>query len=98
MKRLVAHTILKWLAMPMELEQYDMNNSISRDINNAIQIGELFEMVEVKHFDMFKELSINTAAEHLLERGLAECGCIVKRDRAVFAGRSLAAANQQTLP
>ena len=55
-------------------------------------------MVEVKHFDMFKELSINTASEHLLEKGLAECGCIVKRDMAVSAGRSLAAANQQTQP
>jgi hypothetical protein len=58
----------------------------------------LFEMVEVKHFDMFKELSINTASEHLLEKGLAECGCIVKRDMAVSAGRSLAAANQQMQP
>jgi hypothetical protein len=53
---------------------------------------------EVKRFATLKGLSINASAEHLLERGLAECGCIVKRDMAVSAGRSLAAANQQMQP
>jgi hypothetical protein len=40
MKGLVAHTILQWSAMPMEMEQYDTNNSISCDINNPIEIGK----------------------------------------------------------
>ena len=59
---------------------------------------DLLVWAEVKRFATLKGLSINAAAEHLLERGLAECGCNVKRDMAVSAGRSLAAANQQTQP
>jgi hypothetical protein len=51
---------------------------------------------EVKRFATLQGLSINAAAEHLLERGLVYCGCSVKRGMAVSAGRSLAAANQQT--
>jgi hypothetical protein len=98
MKKLHAPTILQWSVMPKEIRQYDMNKPISRDMNNAIQIGELFEMDEVKHFDVFKELSINAAAKHLLERGLADYGCNVNIDMAVSAGRSFAAASQQTQP
>jgi hypothetical protein len=63
------------------------------------QLGiDLIVWAEVKRFATLKGLSVNVAAEHLLERGLAECGCNMKRDMAVSAGRSLAAANQQTPP
>lgn len=53
---------------------------------------------EVKRFATIEGLSISAAAEHLLKRGLDEYGCSVKRDVAVSAGRSLAAASQQTQP
>jgi hypothetical protein len=45
-----------------------------------------------------KGLSIISAAEHLLKRGLDECGCVAKRNMAVSAGGSLAAASQQVPP
>ncbi len=51
---------------------------------------DLIIWAEVKRFATLKGLSINAAAEHLLERGLDECGCSVNRDMAVSAGRSLA--------
>jgi hypothetical protein len=53
---------------------------------------------EVKRFATLERKSINATAEHLLERGLVDCGCSVKKDMAVSAGRSLAAANQQVPP
>jgi hypothetical protein len=53
---------------------------------------------EVKRFATLKGMSINAAAEHLLERGLVDCGCSVKKDMAVSAGGSLAAASQRTPP
>jgi hypothetical protein len=59
---------------------------------------DLIIWAEVKRFATLKGLSINAAAEHLLEKRLAKCGCSVKRDVAISAGRSLAAANQQMLP
>jgi hypothetical protein len=62
-----------------------------------LEIG-LIVWAEVKRFATLKGMSINAAAEHLLERGLVDCGCSVKKDMAVSAGRSLAAANQQTRP
>jgi hypothetical protein len=71
----------------------------SENKRRKTQLGiDLTIWAEVKRFATLKGLSINTAAEHLLERGLDECGCSVKRDRATYAGRSLAAANQQTQP
>jgi hypothetical protein len=51
---------------------------------------------EVKRFATLKGLSINAATEHLLERGLVDCGCSVKGEMAVSAGRSLVTTNQQT--
>jgi len=53
---------------------------------------------KVKHFATIKKISINAAAEHLLERGLGNCGYSIKKDIAVSDGGSLAAANQQTPP
>lgn len=59
---------------------------------------DLIVWAEVKHFATLKGLSINAATEYLLERGLDECGYSVKREMAVSAGRSLAAAGQLTPP
>lgn len=53
---------------------------------------------EVKRFATLKAMSINAAAEHLLERGLVDCGCSVNKDMAVSAGRNLATASLRTPP
>jgi hypothetical protein len=65
--------------------------------NSQVEIDFIVWAV-VKHFDTLKGLSINAGSEHLLERGLDEFGYNVKRDMAVSAGGSLAAASQQTPP
>jgi hypothetical protein len=73
----------------------------SENIRRKTQLEiDLSIWAEVKRFATLKGLSINASAEHLLERGLAECGShySVKRDMAVSAGRSLTVANQQTQP
>jgi hypothetical protein len=52
----------------------------------------------VKYFATIKKISINEALELLVERGLVAYGYSIKRKIAVSAGRSLAAASQQTSP
>lgn len=59
---------------------------------------DLIIWAEVKRFATLKGLSINAATEHLLERGLGDSGCSVKREMEVSAGRSLTAINQKRLP
>jgi hypothetical protein len=51
---------------------------------------------KVKYFATIRKISINEALELLVEKGLVACGCSIKREMAVSAGRSLAAASQQT--
>ena len=71
----------------------------SKDRRRKTQLEiDLNIRAEVRRFATLTGLSMNAAAEHLLERGLIDCGCNVKRDMAISAGRSLAAANQQTQP
>ena len=53
---------------------------------------------DVKHYATLKGLSINAAAEHLLEKGLEDCGYNIAKHTAVSAGGSLTTVDQQTLP
>ena len=44
---------------------------------------------DVKHYATLKGLSINAAAEHLLEKALEDCGYDIAKDTAGSDGRSL---------
>lgn len=59
---------------------------------------DLIIWAEVKRFATLKGLSINAAAEHLLEKGLSNSECSVKREMEVSTGRSLTATTQKRSP